>query len=128
MTVVLDASALLAVILGEDGDDYVSDFLADAHLSTVNLSEATSKLLDYGLTIRQVRKHVDRMELTIHAFDTDHAELTANLRKPTASFGLSLCDRACLSLGQRLGLPILTADRRMAESAAITKLDIRQIR
>jgi PIN domain nuclease of toxin-antitoxin system len=38
-SVVLDASALLALLLGEPGADVVRPTLADAAMSTVNLAE-----------------------------------------------------------------------------------------
>ncbi len=39
------------------------------------------------------------------------AVAAAELRIPTMAAGLSLGDRACLALGQRMGLPVLTTDR-----------------
>jgi len=35
----------------------------------------------------------------------------ARLRRLTRTRGLSICDRACLALAKRLGLPVVTADR-----------------
>ena len=40
---------------------------------------------------------------------------TGLLRVPTGHLGLSLADRACLALGQRLNLPVYTADRVWAQ-------------
>jgi len=44
-------------------------------------------------------------------FDTNHAYSTALMRKNTKKCGLSLGDRACLSLAKFMNLPILTADK-----------------
>lgn len=52
----------------------------------------------------------------------------AALRPLTKPFGLSLGDRACLALAQRLGVPVLTSDRRMADAAPASDLQIDTIR
>jgi ribonuclease VapC len=49
--------------------------------------------------------------LTIVALDADDGPAIARLRQPTRHLGLSLADRACLALAQRLELPVLTTDR-----------------
>jgi ribonuclease VapC len=128
MNVVLDASAVLAVILAEDGGDYVLQNMTDAHLSAVNMSEVMAKLIQYGLSAVQARVQIERLELQIHDFNSELAEHTAILREKTKQLGLSLGDRACLALGQTLDLCILTSDRRMSEAMPVTGLDIRQIR
>jgi PIN domain nuclease of toxin-antitoxin system len=128
MNVVLDASAVLAVILAEDGGDYVLQNMTDAHLSAVNMSEVMAKLIQYGLSAVQARVQIERLELRIHDFNSELAEHTAILRERTKQLGLSLGDRACLALGQTLDLSILTSDRRMSEAMSVTGLDIRQIR
>lgn len=128
MTVVLDASAILALLLDEPGSNVVLDKLADAHLATVNMSEAITKLTERGIGARQVRRQIERLELHIHDFDADQAERAAALRPPTKSFGLSFGDRACLALAQRLGVPVLTSDHRMADAATTIDLRIEMIR
>jgi ribonuclease VapC len=52
--------------------------------------------------------------LTVHAFTLEDADVAADLRLLTRQAGLSFGDRACLALGRRLGLPVLTADRAWA--------------
>ncbi len=51
------------------------------------------------------------LELTIVDFNTELAYQAGLLSPLTKGAGLSLGDRACLALAQRLGLPALTADR-----------------
>ncbi len=128
MTVVLDASAVLAVVLTEKGWEIVADHLSDAHLATVNMSETLVKLIEYDVTAQDALRQIRRLELNIHDFDAEQAERAALLRQPTKRLGLSLGDRTCLALGQRLALPILTADRRMAEASALVDVNIRLIR
>ncbi len=49
--------------------------------------------------------------LVVHPFDEDLARRVARLRRLPRAAGLSLGDRACLALGEALGLPVITADR-----------------
>lgn len=128
MSVILDASAVLAVILNEDGADFVMPYVYDANLAAINLSETIAKLIECKLTSNQARAQIGRLELNIHDFNSDQAERAAILRDHTKQFGLSLGDRACIALSQKLGLPILTSDRRMVEVKSILGIDIRQIR
>jgi PIN domain nuclease of toxin-antitoxin system len=109
--VVLDASALLAVLRAEPGSDQVEPRLEGARIGAVNLSEVVAKLVDDGVPETEIRRAIDRLELDIHAFDARDAYLAGALRKGTRALGLSLGDRACLALAQSLGAPALTADR-----------------
>jgi PIN domain nuclease of toxin-antitoxin system len=54
---------------------------------------------------------VARLNLRVIAFDEPQARSAARLRPVTRHAGLSLGDRACLALGDRLGCPVVTADR-----------------
>jgi PIN domain nuclease of toxin-antitoxin system len=54
--------------------------------------------------------------ITVEPFTLPDAIDTARLRALTREHGLSLADRACLALGRRLGLPVLTADRAWANA------------
>ena len=109
--VVLDASALLAVLRGEPGAERVESRLEGARVGTVNLSEVVAKLTDDGVPEADVRRAIGRLELDVHAFDAKHAYIAGVLRRSTRAFGLSFGDRACLALAQSLGALALTADR-----------------
>ena len=108
---VLDASAVLAHLLDEPGKDRVEAArTAGAAIGAVNLSEVAARLADAGLNEDEVRMLVDRLALEIVPFDEELAYQTGLLRPHTRHLGLSLGDRACLALGLRLGLLVLTAD------------------
>lgn len=109
--VVLDASALLALILGETGGDAVGEVLADAVMTTVNLAEVVTYAARNGATESDVRALLDPLPFERVAFDEDLAHAAGLLVARTRSAGLSLGDRACLSLAARLGVPAMTADR-----------------
>jgi PIN domain nuclease of toxin-antitoxin system len=128
VSIVLDSSAVLAAILDERGGELVLENLADGQFSTVNLSEALAKLGERGLGGRIARQQIDRLDLELHPFDAAMAERTAELRRQTRQYGLSLGDRACLALGAAMNLPVLTADQRMVEAGLHLGLDLRSIR
>jgi ribonuclease VapC len=112
---VLDSSVILAHINDEPGSDNAAQYFGDALISAVNLAEVTGKLVERGASLGLVRLALSRYGLQVAIFDEELAELTGALRAATKSFGLSLGDRACLALGQRYSLPVLTADRMWKE-------------
>jgi ribonuclease VapC len=114
MTVVLDASALLAVLRAEPGADRVEPRLEGAGIGAVNLSEVVAKLDQDGVPEPEIHRAIGRLDLDVHAFDAKQAYAAGVLRRKTRALGLSFGDRACLSLAQRLGAVALTADRAWA--------------
>lgn len=126
--VVLDASAVLAVLLQEPGCEMVIAELDGAHLGAVNLGEVLSRLSDGSMPTGLALDEVLRLRPAIHVFNQAMAALVGDLRPRTKALGLSFGDRACLALARTLGMPVLTSDRRLAEAATITGLDIRLIR
>lgn len=123
---VLDASALLALINAEPGAELVAAALADATIGTVNLAEVVTKLIELGIREQDAWAEASDLVPSVVDFDADLARRTARLRPPTRAFGLSLGDRACLALGESLRLPVLTADR--AWQKLSLPVDIRLIR
>jgi ribonuclease VapC len=109
--VVLDASALLAMLRAEPGAERVEACLEGACIGAVNLSEVVAKLIEDGVPEAEIQRAIGRLELDVHAFDVQHAYVAGILRKATRTFGLSFGDRACLALGESLGALALTADR-----------------
>ena len=123
---VVDASALLAVLNREPGADRVAEALAgEASMSAVNLAEVVTKLADVDMPAAEIREALDPLGVTIVDFDADSAHLVGALRPATRQAGLSLGDRACLALAERLGVPALTADRswgRLGLDTAVTTI------
>lgn len=112
--IVFDASAILAMVRGEPGWDRVLAVLPDGVMSTVNAAEVYSKLEDWKIGKEDRRKYHAIIDRMVQPFDTDLALRTGALRRITHGTGLSLGDRACIALAQRLGLPAMTADREWA--------------
>jgi len=109
--VVLDASAVLALLNDEPGREKVESALEGAVIGTVNLSEVMAKLVEKGVPEPQAISAIDELELEIIPFDTHLAFRAGALRPLTKPLGMSLGDRACIALGLHLTLPVLTAER-----------------
>lgn len=110
--IVLDASALLALLLREAGADRVREVMGGALISTVNLSETFACFIRDGRDTAALDRGL-RDELAVEVIDFNEADAveTARLVAATRARGLSFGDRACLALAHRLGLPAMTADR-----------------
>lgn len=109
--VVLDASALLAVLNDERGAARIEPLLADARICSVNLAEVAAKLVDAGLAADDVRTALDGHGFTVVPFDEAIALEAGLLRRATRAAGLSLGDRACLATARMLSLPAVTVDK-----------------
>ena len=108
---VLDSSAVLASFYGEAGADIVDDMLREAVISTVNVAEIISKLVERGMSASMARSALIDTGIEIIPFDLEQAELVGDFRQKTRAQGLSLGDRACLALAKQIGGRAVTADR-----------------
>ncbi len=111
--VILDASALLALVNNEPGAGLVAAASGEAIISAVNWSEVVGYMArrfdgdevdDLGLG-----DALGRYDFGVVSFDRAQAYAAGQLRPGTR--GLSLGDCACLALGYLRGLPVLTADK-----------------
>jgi PIN domain nuclease of toxin-antitoxin system len=109
--VVLDASALLALIKNEPGAEIIEGLLGNIIMSSVNVVEVASILLDSDMTNIEAKEAIITFVDSIVPLDLEHSIACATLKKSTKHLGLSLGDRACISLGIKLQLPIYTADK-----------------
>ncbi len=110
--IVLDASAVLAILNGEAGADKLPPrLLTDATASTVNLAEVQSKLVSRGLNPSDAWDAATSPVRETVSFTLEHARIAGDLVAKTRPLGLSLGDRACLALGIALGATVYTADQ-----------------
>ncbi len=109
--VLLDASALLALLNDEPGGDRVAAHLPGARISAVNLAEVVAKLAEHGMPEPAIRSAVEGLGLEVIDLDRAAAYRSGMLRPSMKSIGLSLGDRTCLAIGLELGIPVVTADR-----------------
>lgn len=125
---VLDASAVLAVILEERGAEVVVETLrSGAVMSAVNVAEVASRLHQDGWSESEVAFAFDNLGIEVLPFDREVALLSGRYRTLTRRLELGLGDRACLATGRAEEGPVLTADRSWLE-LDIEGLDIRSIR
>lgn len=115
MKIVLDASAVLAVIWNEPGSDMVLDRIEGAVMSAVNYAEVLTKIADRGVEEKPAKTLLASLAIDAIGFDKAQAETVSQLRSQTRHLGLSLGDRACIALAMTKGWPVLTADKAWAE-------------
>ena len=109
---VLDASALLVYLQREPGYATVQKALTDgAVISTVNVAEVYAKIVQRALPLEDIAANLAALGLSVIPFTEVDARGSAVIYPRTRRLGLSLGDRACLALGARLSLPVLSADR-----------------
>jgi PIN domain nuclease of toxin-antitoxin system len=114
--VLLDSSAVLALVLQEPGADTVLAAVdRGASIGAVNLSEVISRLVRDQWTDAEIREAIEPLTIPVISVDESIAWQAGLLSRETARLGLSLGDRYCLALGRNLGLPVMTADRVWAE-------------
>lgn len=109
--VVLDASAVLALLKREPGAERVRAVLDRAILGAVNVAEVQSKLVDLGLSRDAAEARIRFLGCNILAFSEKQAIEAGSLVTQTRSLGLSLGDRACLALAIDRKATVYTTDR-----------------
>ncbi len=110
--IVLDASAILAVINGEPGAERLTPgLLSGAVASAVNLAEVHTKLVSRGWRSTESWEDATSPVREVLAFDEEHARIAGDLVAHTRHLGLSLGDRACIALAIALNVPVYTAEK-----------------
>lgn len=125
--VVVDTSALLALIQQEKGADQVHALMGQMVMSTVNVTETLGVLQRTQIYSSESLPFVSDILQSMIDFDVTQARIAADLELKTKSKGLSLGDRACIALGIHLQAPIYTADKVWAD-LDLEHADIRLIR
>ncbi|MEY9142121.1 type II toxin-antitoxin system VapC family toxin [Bradyrhizobium elkanii] len=126
--IVLDASALLALLLDEPGGSKVAEVIALSKISVVNYAEVVSHFAKLGMPAGEIDDMLDPLPMTIVPADKDLGQIAGRLRAVTLEAGLSLGDRFCLAQAIRDGLPAWTADKAWRNIAGAAKADVVVIR
>lgn len=113
--VLLDASAIIALIKKEKGFQVVDDILAQSAISTVNFGELISSLAREGIPSADIDLMTENIIPEIIPFDHELSIVAGKLTAITKSKGLSLGDRACIATALQLDLPVYTADKVWAD-------------
>lgn len=120
----------MAVLHAEDGASVVIEAIGrGAAVSVVNWAEVLSKLAEAGKDPEAAAAELRRAEgsrraLSIEPLTAADCVAVARLRPITRRQGLSLADRACLALAERLGAPALTADRKWREADVVAEVQL----
>lgn len=108
MTAVVDASVVLAWLQDEPGADDAEPMLLDGLIGAANWSEVLQKARQHGAPVGVAGRLLASFGLTVVDVTETDAELAAAIWEQAPA--LSLTDRLCLALGQRLHLTVATAD------------------
>jgi ribonuclease VapC len=128
MRVVLDASAIVAVLRNEPGSDTVIPHLDDAIISTVNVAEVYAHAALHELPEFLVDEFLLHRGIEIVPLSLEQSQTAGTMAGLTRSAGLSLGDRSCLSVAKEYNATALTADRAWLPFAEPLGLTIKSIR
>jgi PIN domain nuclease of toxin-antitoxin system len=119
--IVFDASALLAFLRDEAGAELVEKSLIEGGVcSTANWAEVAQQVIGRGGQWLPARSLLLSYALELEPVTSHDAELAAAMWRPGS--GLSLGDRICLALGQRLDADVLTADRAWGNEGRVRQI------
>lgn len=117
---VLDASAVLAFLRGEAGADRVERALPGSVVGAASWSEVAQKVRAAGGDWALARGLLSSYGVRVEPVTIEDAELAASSWR--AGSGLSLGDRLCLALAERLDAVALTADSAWGSSEWIEQV------
>jgi ribonuclease VapC len=120
--IVVDASALMAVIKGESGWGTAAEQSAGGVMSAANLTEAVTRTWEIGLADSDVMDVLDALDISVRAVDVEIAIVAGSLW-PLRRKNFSLGDRLCIATAQVLNLAVLTGERRWSDHALPVKIE-----
>lgn len=126
--VVLDASALVALIKNETGANIVEPLIPIAIMSAVNVAEAIKVLQRKNFSYEEATLSVSTLIGEIIPYGRQEAYLSTDFETAASRYGLSLGDCACLSLGRYKKLPVITADKIWKKTENLLGIEVHPIR
>ena len=112
---VFDTSVITAILKKEPGADIGERYIDHACLSVVNYAEITAVLARQGSNDTTIRRAVAPFVKCVVPMEPEMAFLAGTLESHIKPYGLSLGDRACLTLAIIKKSPVLTGDTIWAE-------------
>ena len=126
--IILDSSAVLAVLRDETGANVVLESLPDGVICAINLGEVVQVQIREGKTREQAAAVINALQIPVVDVDADLAIYAAELRMKVLKQGISQADSICLALAKREGAVALTGDRKWLEVAEELGVEVRLIR
>lgn len=119
--IVFDASALLAFLRDESGAATVEKSLLDGGAcGAATWAEVAQQVRGRGGQWMPARALLLSYPLEVEPVTDEDAEVAAEMWTPGS--GLSLGDRLCLALAERLDVEVLTADRAWGDEGRIRQI------
>lgn len=109
--VLLDTSALIALLKKEPGFDKIEDIIANSAISSVNFSEFVAVLTRSGIQENEINEIITDIVPEIIPFCVDTSILAGKLAILSKDYGLSLGDRACIATGEFYKMEVYTSDK-----------------
>jgi ribonuclease VapC len=107
---VLDASAVMSILLKESGSEKAAHLSEGALMSSVNAAEVLSKCVERGYSEELALLYIHDSDISIVDFDLELATLVGQLCGSAVKGVLSLGDRACIATAILRGGTAVTAD------------------
>jgi ribonuclease VapC len=111
---ILDSSAVLAVLFGEPGAGRVVGVLRGGVVPAIIYAEILSKLVERGMAFCVAQKECDDLGTVVLPMSQAQAEAAARLTTLGKLSGLSLAERTCIGIALDLDQEVMTADRKWA--------------
>lgn len=119
---IIDSSALLAVIYNETGMDKAKEYFDNSYMSVINAAECLIVLTRNGMPENVAQNLLESIISKFLPCEYHDAELIAKVKNANSTLGLSLADCTCISLGNKLGLQIITADKEWTQVESKSKI------
>ena len=121
MSIVLDASAILAFVQDEEGAQVVEEALVGgARCGAANWSEVAQTVLSAERDWDLVAALLASYEIDVDPVLAEDAEWAA--RRWRRGEGLSLADRLCLALAERVDTGVLTGDTAWGSAGRVRQI------
>lgn len=110
--IVFDASALIALFAKEQGYQLIKQHMKNGVISSVNIAEVYKYCIEtQNLSEEDAKMLIQLSDIKIIDFCSAQALISAKIYHKTKAYGISLGDRACLSLAILKHCPIITCDK-----------------
>ncbi|MDG1437117.1 MAG: type II toxin-antitoxin system VapC family toxin [Rickettsiaceae bacterium] len=124
--ILLDTSALIALLKKEPGYKKVDEVVAHSAISSVNLCELVSILAKNSIPENAIDDIINDIVPEIIPFCENLGVKAGKLSSFTKEYGLSLGDKACIATAEYYSMEVYTADKIWAklENNISTKITI----